>query len=113
MSWPSALQESDSEPGASVDPLAPSASSRYAVAAGERARVSIRMNCPRCGAAVQANARFCSECGNALSASCRNCGSALQPGAKFCTECGTPVGAVIQATGGIPADGTNSATTPA
>src|SRR5919197_5396912 len=88
MSWPSALQESDSEPGASVDPLAPSASSRYAVAAGERARDSIRMNCPRCGAAVQPNARFCSECGNALSSSCRNCGTVLAPGAKFCAECG-------------------------
>ena len=62
------------------------------------------MNCPKCGAGVQPNARFCSECGNAMSAACRNCGSTLQPGAKFCGECGTPVAASGSAAGlGSPA----------
>jgi class 3 adenylate cyclase/tetratricopeptide (TPR) repeat protein len=58
------------------------------------------MNCPRCGAAAQPNARFCSECGNALSASCRTCGSALVEGSKFCAQCGTPVAATTGATTG-------------
>jgi class 3 adenylate cyclase/tetratricopeptide (TPR) repeat protein len=63
------------------------------------------MNCPKCGAAAQPNARFCSECGNALNASCRNCGSALTPGAKFCGECGTPVAATTAGTS-VPATAT-------
>ena len=50
------------------------------------------MTCSRCGAAAPPNARFCSECGNALQAGCRQCGSPLLAGAKFCAECGTPTG---------------------
>ncbi|MEA2577249.1 MAG: hypothetical protein QOD78_837, partial [Chloroflexota bacterium] len=50
------------------------------------------MTCSSCGAAAPPNARFCTECGNALQASCRQCGSPLLPGAKFCADCGTPAG---------------------
>ena len=50
------------------------------------------MTCSRCGAAAPPNARFCTECGNALQAGCRQCGSPLLAGAKFCAECGTPTG---------------------
>ena len=50
------------------------------------------MTCSRCGAAAPPNARFCTECGNALQAGCRQCGSPLLAGAKFCAECGTSTG---------------------
>lgn len=45
--------------------------------------------CPQCGAAMPANAKFCSECGTSLlPATCPQCGHAVTPGAKFCIECG-------------------------
>jgi predicted amidophosphoribosyltransferase len=50
--------------------------------------------CPSCGTNLEANARFCGECGYSLPEripACAGCGVALEPGAKFCGECGTPV----------------------
>ncbi|MFR5062455.1 MAG: SPFH domain-containing protein [Christensenellales bacterium] len=44
--------------------------------------------CPKCGAAVKPGAKFCPECGNKLTAACPKCGAAVKPGAKFCPECG-------------------------
>jgi membrane protease subunit (stomatin/prohibitin family) len=49
--------------------------------------------CIKCGAALQAGAKFCSDCGTSqLPAKCSNCQHDLKPGAKFCDECGTKVG---------------------
>jgi membrane protease subunit (stomatin/prohibitin family) len=49
--------------------------------------------CIHCGAALQAGAKFCSDCGTSqLPAKCTNCQNELKPGAKFCDECGTKVG---------------------
>ena len=49
--------------------------------------------CIKCGAALQAGAKFCSDCGTSqLPAKCTNCQNDLKPGAKFCDECGTKVG---------------------
>ena len=49
--------------------------------------------CVKCGAAMQAGAKFCSECGASQEpAKCSNCQQELKPGAKFCDECGTKVG---------------------
>ena len=46
--------------------------------------------CVKCGAAMQAGAKFCSECGASQEpAKCSNCQHELKPGAKFCDECGT------------------------
>ena len=56
------------------------------------------MNCPECGFANTPDARFCRQCGHALSApqmettvdsTCSQCGSLNKPGAKFCRSCGS------------------------
>lgn len=48
--------------------------------------------CVKCGAQLQAGARFCSECGtNQEPRKCAKCQAALASGAKFCNECGTKV----------------------
>jgi class 3 adenylate cyclase/tetratricopeptide (TPR) repeat protein len=49
------------------------------------------MVCPRCGEANVTGAKFCVECGMALSSSCPTCGGSTDPRQKFCSECGTPV----------------------
>ncbi|MBV9002332.1 MAG: AAA family ATPase, partial [Solirubrobacterales bacterium] len=36
-------------------------------------------------------AKFCMECGSALSTSCPECGHETTPGQNFCSECGTPL----------------------
>src|SRR5437667_18449 len=49
--------------------------------------------CVKCGASLQAGAKFCSDCGaSQVPAKCSNCQKELPPGAKFCNECGTKVG---------------------
>lgn len=48
--------------------------------------------CVKCGAQLQAGAKFCSDCGSKQElAKCSKCQSDLQAGAKFCKECGTKV----------------------
>ncbi|HWR37374.1 MAG TPA: zinc ribbon domain-containing protein [Clostridia bacterium] len=44
-----------------------------------------------CGAVLQVNAKFCTECGQPVVREklCTSCGCKLQPGTKFCSECGT------------------------
>lgn len=52
-------------------------------------RETIRASCPKCGAPLATNAKFCPECGTSLKMTyCSQCGAQLQPGAKFCAECG-------------------------
>ena len=48
------------------------------------------MECERCGATNRPAARYCSECGVALTRRCDRCGQELAPSARFCDECGTP-----------------------
>jgi membrane protease subunit (stomatin/prohibitin family) len=49
--------------------------------------------CVKCGAAMPAGGKFCSECGASQApAKCANCQNELKPDAKFCDECGTKVG---------------------
>ena len=46
--------------------------------------------CPRCDSSVSDNAKFCPECGHALtSRTCPACGTQSDHG-RFCAECGTP-----------------------
>ncbi len=51
--------------------------------------------CPRCGAALRSDARFCHNCGQATKSAaapvCRHCGAALRPGARVCSRCGKPL----------------------
>lgn len=58
--------------------------------AAENWRETIRASCPKCEAPLEANAKFCPECGEQLKtkAFCIGCGAQLKPGSKFCPECG-------------------------
>src|SRR5438067_13898685 len=49
--------------------------------------------CVKCGASLQAGAKFCSECGaSQVPAKRSNCQKELPPGAKSSNDCGTKVG---------------------
>ena len=49
------------------------------------------MKCPRCQHENRPQAKFCEECGTALTRTCANCGTQLSATAKFCPECAHPV----------------------
>ncbi|MCC6189601.1 MAG: AAA family ATPase, partial [Anaerolineales bacterium] len=51
------------------------------------------MKCPNCQTENPPNAKFCFNCGAALSQRCPNCQSELPRGARFCPNCGQPVAA--------------------
>jgi len=57
-------------------------------------RETIVAQCPKCGATLETNAKFCPECGHNLKAAahCSECGEKLKDGAKFCSSCGAKVG---------------------
>jgi len=46
--------------------------------------------CPSCGPRPEADAAFCSNCGQAIGAAphCRECGAVLVAGSRFCESCG-------------------------
>lgn len=51
-----------------------------------------KISCPHCNASVNANAKFCGECGQTVQqkkVACISCEAALNEGTKFCGECGT------------------------
>ncbi len=66
------------------------------------------MICANCGTTNDAGAKFCDECGAALSAGCPSCGATNKPGAKFCKECGTPLAAVGAAATSAPGGGSRA-----
>ena len=62
------------------------------------------INCPHCGSAITAGAKFCRSCGQQVSTqtassspassrmvNCPECGASLSSSAKFCSECGSRV----------------------
>ena len=49
------------------------------------------MDCPRCQTPNPTHARFCLNCGWAMTRKCTSCSSDLLPGARFCMHCGHPV----------------------
>ena len=53
------------------------------------------MNCASCGAANQADAVFCEECGGSFGRECPSCGTSCSAGAKFCKKCKTPLGGQV------------------
>lgn len=65
--------------------------------------------CPKCGAALPKNARFCLECGEKIDSTpdkvvCPRCGKTV-PKSKFCPECGYKFAAVCPKCGTPVADG--------
>ncbi len=54
----------------------------------------IPKTCEKCGAILNANQRFCSNCGADTQASnqakCISCGALIDVNSKFCSECGSP-----------------------
>lgn len=49
------------------------------------------LTCPSCRTANSAAARFCQQCGTALSPlNCAQCGAQVPGGSKFCSQCGKP-----------------------
>lgn len=51
-----------------------------------------KVKCPHCQANINANAKFCGECGKSVQEEkvpCINCKTPLPKDAKFCGECGT------------------------
>jgi class 3 adenylate cyclase len=55
------------------------------------------MRCPNCQTENPANAKFCLNCGHALTQRCSNCGTELPAGARFCMACGHPVDVTTEA----------------
>jgi class 3 adenylate cyclase len=52
------------------------------------------MKCPNCGADNRDDARFCGECGTALTGTvvCKTCGTENPAGRRFCDSCGSNLG---------------------
>ncbi len=61
----------------------------------EPAQEQQRIKCAKCGADLDANSRFCNQCGSPVeqkevsTISCPVCGANLSPDSKFCNSCGT------------------------
>ena len=55
---------------------------------GDRPGPGAGATCAACGAANQAGAKFCVNCGKPLAATCSSCGSANPSGSHFCANCG-------------------------
>lgn len=59
------------------------------VEAAVRAYRASHRECPTCGPRPEADAVFCSNCGQYLLGACPACGRAVaEPGARFCPDCG-------------------------
>ncbi len=55
-----------------------------------------KLRCPNCNAIIDANAKFCPECGTKIvrpeaPTICPKCGASLPAGAKFCPACGEKI----------------------
>lgn len=55
------------------------------------------MNCEKCGSELEANAKFCTECGTSIPKTrrkrCQFCGTKIKPDTEFCPDCGNAVNA--------------------
>ena len=45
--------------------------------------------CPKCGASIDDNHKFCSSCGEKITNVCSSCGKPVSEDDNFCTSCGT------------------------
>ena len=55
------------------------------------------MQCSKCRHVNQVGAKFCEECGTALSRVCTACRTQISAKAKFCPECAQPTGLLQEA----------------
>lgn len=60
------------------------------VADGNRAMGTLNVNkCPKCGAKLADDAKFCKNCGAEIEQhKCPNCGAEMSDNSKFCEKCG-------------------------
>lgn len=47
--------------------------------------------CKECGSKLDANDKFCSNCGTTVAKQCGKCSSMAESGDKFCSNCGNPL----------------------
>ena len=77
---------------ATLQPLPVPSNEPVAPAAAPQADADVRY-CTGCGSALTPGVRFCSQCGTPTSAPaqkcCPNCNAPAKDGAAFCTQCGT------------------------
>ena len=52
-------------------------------------------SCVACGHENADGARFCAQCGSALTLACPSCGHPHAAGDRFCVECGSPLAAAV------------------
>ncbi|MDI6723146.1 MAG: zinc ribbon domain-containing protein [Methanobacterium sp.] len=53
-----------------------------------------KRECSNCGAQIEENVKFCTECGSKMEQEelkCPSCSAQLPKDTKFCTECGTKI----------------------
>lgn len=56
------------------------------------------VKCDECGSSVEANQRFCSECGSPINhESCPQCGKRIRKGDQFCPSCGNSLEVRVEA----------------
>lgn len=58
---------------------------------GEHQSQGSSIACPKCNTPQDAGAKFCNNCGMALSLICAKCGNPIPSGSKFCPQCGEAV----------------------
>lgn len=74
--------------------LAPAAAIEDPAEAAVRAYRARHPNCGRCGIRPEADAVYCSNCGNYLPGKCASCGTAVTAaGVRYCIDCGTRLAA--------------------
>src|SRR5688572_3685933 len=66
-----------------------------AVLASRIPEPEVSVRCSACQSESPPGARFCDQCGSALSRTCPGCGQPAAPAAKFCAECGARLGGAI------------------
>lgn len=68
-----------------------------AMIAARKAAHSSSHTCTNCGHVVDADSRFCSQCGTAVAQGCPSCGKPVQAGDLFCTTCGAKLEYKVEA----------------
>ena len=69
------------------------ANAKFCSQCGETVQVAEdKVSCPKCNAQIKASAKFCAECGQSMQAKCSQCNADVKPGSKFCPECGNQLG---------------------
>ncbi len=64
---------------------------RFCPECGSQVSGEVKVKCAKCGQEVSENAKFCSHCGQAMIVTCPKCNATVKGGAKFCPECGEKI----------------------